>query len=117
VLWPTVLRGSQVRILAGALGRRGKAKPVLAPTLRGAHEKVRHGNSSGALPWVALSLWGLQRRHPAASSSELNRRNVGVCVREKLGLEIGPQLQQTQPNSLDAIGSIRPDSPCWTPSG
>jgi len=35
----------------------------------------------------------------------------------KLGSEIGPPLQLTQPNSLDVVASIGPDSSCWTPSG
>ncbi len=60
--------------------------------------------------------WAVAQLPPAASSSELNRRHLGASVREKLGPEIGPQLQLTQPNSLDVIGSIRPDSPPQIPS-
>ena len=37
-------------------------------------------------------------------------------IRWKLGPEIGPQFQRTQPNSSDLIGSIRPDSPYRSPS-
>lgn len=40
-----------------------------------------------------------------------HRRSVGRGVL-KLGPENGPQLQLTQPNSLDMIGSVGQDSAC-----
>jgi len=46
-------------------------------------------------------------------------RALATCqlIRDKLGPEIGPRLHRTQPNSLDVIRSIGPDSALWAGSG
>lgn len=64
---------------------------------------------------LAIRVATRSQRNPSRRGEHSSRGHLHGG--RKLGPEIGPRLHRSQPNSLDPIRSIGPDSPLWTGSG